>query len=148
MLNEDYKEMLQSLLNNKVKFLIVGAYAMGAYGYPRATGDIDIWVETSSGNSEKVYKSLLEFGSPLSEITQETFTEKSIVFQIGIAPRRVDIITHIDGVDFVEAYQQRKDIEIDGIKIPFVSQQHLIKNKKATGRAKVKLDAEYLENNI
>jgi hypothetical protein len=148
MLNEDYKEMLQGLLNNKVKFLIVGAYAMGAYGYPRATGDLDIWVETSSENSEKVYKSLVEFGAPLSEITLKTFTEEGIIFQIGIAPRRIDIITHIDGVDFAEAYKQKKDVEIEGLKMVFISQQHLIKNKKATGRAKDKLDAEYLENNI
>jgi len=100
MLNKDYKEMLQILLDNKVRFLVVGAYAMGAYGYPRATGDIDIWVEASSENSEKIHQSLSEFGSPLSEVTKTTFCEQGIVFQIGVAPRRSDIITKIDGVDF------------------------------------------------
>ena len=69
MLNKDYKEMLQILLNNKVKFLVVGAYAMGAHGYPRATGDLDIWVEASLENSEKIYQSLSEFGALLSEIS-------------------------------------------------------------------------------
>ena len=96
MLNEDYKEILQILLGNKVKFLVVGAYAMSAYGYPRATGDFDIWVETSKENSKKVYESLVKFGAPVSNITEDTFTEKGIVFQIGVAPRRIDIITHID----------------------------------------------------
>ena len=144
MLNEDYKEMLQILLKNKVKFLVVGAYAMGAYGYPRATGDFDIWVEASSANSKKMYQSLSEFGTPLSELTQDTFTEKGIIFQIGVAPRRIDIITMIDGVDFGQAYSDRQDILINDIKVPFISKKDLIKNKESTGREKDKLDAEYL----
>jgi len=76
MLNEDYKEMLQLLLGNKVKFLVVGAYAMGAYGCPRATGDFDIWVEASAKNAKRVYKSLAEFGAPLAEVTEQTFSER------------------------------------------------------------------------
>ncbi|HBI24541.1 MAG TPA: hypothetical protein DDX84_10160 [Nitrospiraceae bacterium] len=147
MLNEDYKEMLQILLNNEVKFLVVGAYAMGAHGYPRATGDIDIWVEASLQNSIKIYKSLSEFGSPLSEVTQETFTEKGIIFQIGVAPRRIDIITYIDGVDFPSAYQEKEEIDIEKLKIPFISKENLIKNKEATGREKDKLDANSLREN-
>ncbi len=147
MLNEDYKEMLLILLNNKVKFLVVGAYAMGAYGYPRATGDIDIWVEVSLENSEKIYQSLLEFGAPLSEITEMTFCEEGIVFQIGVAPRRIDIITKIEGVDFKKAYSDKQEIEIEGIKIPFLSKENLIKNKESTGREKDKLDAKYLRQN-
>ena len=147
MLNEDYKEMLQILLNNEVKFLVVGEYAMGAHGYPRATGDIDIWVEASLQNSKKIYKSLSEFGSPLSEVTQETFTEKGIIFQIGVAPRRIDIITYIDGVDFPSAYQEKEEIDIEKLKIPFISKENLIKNKEATGREKDKLDANSLREN-
>ena len=103
MLNEDYKEMLQILLNNEVKFLIVGAYAMGAQGYPRATGDFDIWVEPSPENSKRVYNSLLEFGSPLEQIHEKTFNENRIIFQIGVIPRRIDILTSIDGVEFDKA---------------------------------------------
>ena len=147
MLNEDYKEMLRILLNNKVKFLVVGAYAMGAYGYPRATGDIDIWVEASLENSEKIYQSLLEFGAPLSEITKMTFCEEGIVFQIGVAPRRIDIITKIEGVDFKEADSDRQEIGIEDIKIPFISKENLIKNKESTGREKDKLDVKYLRQN-
>ena len=92
MLNKDYKEMLEILLHNEVKFLVVGAYAMGAYGYPRATGDIDIWVERAPDNSRKVYRSLAIFGAPVAELTDETFCEDGIVFQIGVAPRRIDLI--------------------------------------------------------
>ena len=147
MLNKDYKEMLQILLNNKVRFLVVGAYAMGAYGYPRATGDIDIWVEASSENSEKIHQSLSEFGAPLSEVTKTTFCEEGIVFQIGVAPRRIDIITKIDGVDFNKAYSDKQKMEIEGIKIPFLSKENLIKNKESTGREKDKLDAKYLREN-
>lgn len=146
MLNEDYKEILQGLLNNKVKFLIVGAYAMGAYGYPRATGDFDIWVEASAKNSEKTYKALSEFGAPLSDITKKTFAQKRVVFQIGVAPRRIDIITHIDGVTFKEAYKTKEFIEIERLQIPFLSKENLIKNKQATGREKDKLDADCLRN--
>src|SRR3990170_6051742 len=109
MLNEDYREMLQLLLRNEVKFLVVGAYAMAAYGYPRATGDFDIWVDTTLENSQRIYKSVSDFGAPLSGITERTFTEKGIVFQIGVAPRRIDIITHIDGVEFHNAYQDKED---------------------------------------
>ena len=147
MLNEDYKEMLQILLNNKVKFLVVGAYAMGAQGYPRATGDFDIWVEPSPENSKKVYNSLAEFSVPLEQINTETFTEKGIVFQIGVVPRRIDILTFIDGVKFDKAYKDKENIEIEGITIPFLSKENIIKNKKATGREKDKLDVKYLKKN-
>jgi len=147
MLNEDYKEMLQILLNNEVKFLIVGAYAMGALGYPRATGDFDIWVESSPENSEKVYNSLLEFGVPLEQINTEIFMEKGIIFQIGVVPRRIDILTFIDGVEFGKAYKDKENITIEGITIPFLSKENIIKNKEATGREKDKLDVKYLKKN-
>lgn len=145
MLNEDYKEILQILLSNKAKFLVVGAYAMGAYGYPRATGDLDIWVEASAENSKNIYKSISEFGAPLSDITEETLTEKGIIFQIGIAPRRIDIITHIDGVIFEEAYKTKEFIEIENLRVPFLSKENLIKNKESTNREKDRLDADYLK---
>jgi hypothetical protein len=121
MLNEDYKEMLQILLNHEVKFLIVGAYALAAYGYPRATGDFDVWVEASAENSKKILSSITSFGTSISGLTEKTFVEKGIVFQIGLAPRRIDIITHIDGVDFNNAYTSRKTIVMEGLKLPFIS---------------------------
>ena len=145
MLNKDYEEMLQILLEDEVKFLVVGAYAMGAHGYPRATGDLDLWVEATNENSRKLYSCLDKFGAPLSQLTEEIFCEKGIIFQIGVSPRRIDIITYIDGVDFAKAYDTKEIIEIEGLNIPFLSKEDLIKNKRATGRKKDKLDADYLE---
>ena len=147
MLNEDYKDMLQILLDNDVKFLIVGAYALASYGYPRATGDFDIWVEASEENSKKILSSLVHFGAPITGLTEKTFIEKGITFQIGVAPRRIDLITDIDGVDFSEAYSSRENIDIEELKLPFISKENLIKNKKSTGRDKDLLDVKYLEEN-
>ena len=144
MLNEDYRDMLQILLGNRVRFLVVGAYALGAHGYPRATGDFDLWVDTSADNSRRIYTSLAEFGAPLTDISETTFTEEGIIFQIGIAPRRIDIMTHIDGVGFEKAFHNRQTIEIEGLLIPFISRDDLITNKRSTGRAKDLLDADSL----
>src|SRR5512146_2077084 len=106
--------MLQVLLDHEVRFLLVGAYAMGAHGFPRATGDIDIWVESSAENSPRVYRAMVAFGAPLHEIDEATFAAPGVVFQIGVAPRRVDIITAISGVGFKEAYEHRQVIDLDG----------------------------------
>jgi hypothetical protein len=146
MLNKDYSEMLQLLNANEVRFLVVGAYALGAYGYPRATGDIDIWVLAEQDNSKKLYQALKHFGAPLAQIGESTFTQQGIIFQIGVAPRRIDIITRIDGVDFSAAWQNRRLIDIDGTPIPFISKQDLIKNKLSTGREKDRLDAIQLQS--
>ena len=147
MLNEDYKDMLQILLDNDVKFLIVGAYALASYGYPRATGDFDIWVEASKENSKKILSSLIRFGAPTTGLTEKTFIEKGITFQIGVAPRRIDLITDIDGVVFSDAYFSRENIDMEELKLPFISKENLIKNKKSTGRDKDLLDVKYLEEN-
>ena len=136
--------MLQSLLDNKVDFLVVGAYAMAAHGYPRATGDLDLWVFTTRENADKVYKALEEFGAPLEQINKDSFSEKGIIFQIGVAPCRIDIITQISGVEFEKAYPKRKEIEIDGIKVPVISKEDLILNKESTGREKDKLDSKFM----
>ncbi|OQA03663.1 MAG: hypothetical protein BWY69_00301 [Planctomycetes bacterium ADurb.Bin401] len=144
MLNEDYKDILQHFIENEVKFLVVGAYALGAYGFPRATGDIDLWVLADKENSKKIYRCLANFGAPMENINEQTFNDKDVIFQIGIAPRRIDIITKISGVDFESAYTRKKEIELDNLKIPFISKQDLIANKTATGRAKDSIDIKNL----
>jgi len=146
LLNEDYRDMLRVLSGNGVRFLVVGAYAMGAHGYPRATGDIDIWVEASPENSEKVYQSLGAFGAPLQQVNEGTFAERGIEFQIGVAPRRIDIVTGISGVDFDEAYARRQIVDLEGLGVPMLSHSDLIRNKRATGREKDRLDADRLES--
>jgi hypothetical protein len=136
--------MLQILLDDKVRFLVVGAYAMGAYGYPRATGDLDIWIDISAENSKKVYFSLSEFGVPIKDINERTFCDEGIIFQIGVAPRQIDFITKIDGVNFSQAHSHKQEIIIDDLTVPFISKEDLIRNKESTGREKDKLDAQYL----
>jgi hypothetical protein len=132
--------MLQLLLEEQVDFMIVGAYALGTHGYPRATGDIDIWVKPDPINSRKIYKALARFGSPLDGIKQDDFSTEGIIFQIGVIPRRIDIITKIDGVTYNEADKDKISVEIGELNIPVISLEKLIKNKSATGREKDDLD--------
>jgi predicted nucleotidyltransferase len=145
MLNEDYKEMLQLLLEEQVDFIIVGAYALGAHGYPRATGDIDIWVKPNNTNSRKLYKALARFGAPLEQIEIDDFSMEGIIFQIGLIPRRIDIITKIDGVTYEEADEDKITVEVEGLMLPVISLEKLIKNKMATGREKDELDIKTLK---
>ena len=144
MLNPDYKEMLSLLIENGVEFVLVGAYALAAHGFPRATGDIDIFVKPSPENGNRVYECLAEFGAPLDGISVEDFVSPGVVFQIGVAPRRIDILTTIDAVLFQEAIEDPLVVEIEGLKIPVLSKTKLIKNKESTGRPKDKIDAETL----
>ncbi|MCH8010834.1 MAG: nucleotidyltransferase [Candidatus Marinimicrobia bacterium] len=146
MLNQDYKEMLSILLEEKVEFLLVGAYALAAHGFPRATGDIDIFIRPSFINSQKVHKSLLKFGTPMGNINTNDFEKSGVIFQIGIAPRRIDIINDIDGVSFDSAFEDKIIVEIDGLKIPIISKEKMIKNKESTGRDQDTLDAKMLKN--
>jgi len=144
MLNEDYKEMLQLLLEEQVDFIIVGAYALGTHGYPRATGDIDIWVKPDIINSKKLYNALVRFGAPLSQIQIDEFSTEGVIFQIGVIPRRIDIITKIDGITYEEADEDKIIVEIEDLKIPVISLEKLIRNKIATGREKDQLDIKTL----
>jgi len=144
MLNEDYKEMLQLLLEEQVDFMIVGAYALGTHGYPRATGDIDIWVKPDIINSKKLYSALLRFGAPLGQIQIDEFSIEGVIFQIGVIPRRIDIITKIDGITYEEADEDKIIVEIEDLKIPVISLEKLIRNKIATGREKDQLDIKTL----
>ncbi|MDY6968922.1 MAG: nucleotidyltransferase [Spirochaetota bacterium] len=145
MLNKDYKEMLQLLLENQIDFILVGAYALGAHGYPRATGDIDIWVKPDEENSKKIYKALKQFGAPIDQIKMNDFATEGIIFQIGIIPRRIDIITQIDGVNYNDANEDKIVVEIEGLKVPVLSLDKLIINKMSTGREKDKLDVKLLK---
>jgi hypothetical protein len=147
MLNKDYKEMLQLLLEEQVNFILVGAYALSAHGYPRATGDIDIWVKADESNSKRIYQALSRFGAPLEQINENGFAGEGIIFQIGMAPRRIDIITQIDGVTYDEADEDKIVVEVEELKLPIISLSKLIKNKMSTGREKDKLDAKFLIKN-
>jgi predicted nucleotidyltransferase len=146
MLNEDYKEMLQCLLEEHVRFLLVGAYAVAVYGYPRATKDIDIFVRAAPENASSLMKALARFGAPLSDVSESDFSTEGVVFQIGNSPRRIDILTRISGVEFESAYANRKTISIAGMEVPIISLEDLIANKRATGRTQDLADIEKLES--
>jgi predicted nucleotidyltransferase len=124
--------------------MIVGAYALGTHGYPRATGDIDIWVKPNNINSKKLYKALARFGAPLGQIQIDEFSTEGIILQIGVIPRRIDIITKMDGVTYEEADEDKIIVEIEGLKIPVISLEKFIRNKMATGREKDELDIKTL----
>jgi hypothetical protein len=146
MLNEDYRDMLFALSVEKVKFLLVGAYALAVHGYPRATMDIDIWVMPAPQNAEAVLRALRRFGAPLHDLTKEDLQKDGTVFQIGVAPRRIDIITAASGLQFEETYERSLTVEIEGIALHIPSIPDLITNKRASGRTKDLADAEALES--
>jgi len=145
MLNEDYRDMLRILSEEGVSFLLVGAYALAAHGYLRATMDIDIWVMPSPRNAETVLRALKRFGAPLHEVVQGDFEAEGTIFQIGVAPRRIDIITAASGLVFSEVYERSVPVDVDGIEVRIPSIDDLILNKRATGRTRDLADAEALE---
>ncbi|HRY14991.1 MAG: nucleotidyltransferase [Candidatus Competibacteraceae bacterium] len=148
MLNEDYKDMLQALVDEKARFLLVGAYALAAHGYLRATMDIDIWVMPSPQNADAVLRALQRFGAPLHDLTANDLQTDGTIFQIGVAPRRIDIITTASGLDFAETFERSLTVDIEGIEVHVPGIDDLIRNKRTTGRTKDLADAETLETLI
>jgi len=146
MLNEDYRDILQALSAEQAKFLLVGAYALAAHGYPRATLDIDIWVMPSPENAAAVLRALQRFGAPLQMVTREDFLRDDTVFQLGVAPRRIDLITGASGLKFEEADAHAVTVEIEGLQIRVLSLADLIVNKRASGRTKDLADVEALKS--
>jgi predicted nucleotidyltransferase len=147
-LNSDYKDILSALSTEKVKFLLVGAYAMAAHGYPRSTLDIDLWIWPDSGNAAAVLRALERFGAPVDTLSAADLQTEGLVFQIGVAPRRIDIITSLDGLNFDEAFAHAGPVKIDGITLYVLSVEDMIINKRATGRTKDLADVETLEGNL
>ncbi|HAK95764.1 MAG TPA: hypothetical protein DCM87_12410 [Planctomycetes bacterium] len=145
MLNKDYKDMLQCLSDEKVSFLLVGAYALAAHGYPRATMDIDIWVMPSPENADAVLRALRRFGAPLQNLTRNDLQAEDTIFQIGVAPRRIDIITGASGLRFQETLERAMVVDIEGLQVRVPSIADLIRNKRASGRTKDLADVEALE---
>jgi hypothetical protein len=113
-LNPDFRDMLSALSEEKVEYLVVGAHALAVHGYPRATGDIDIWIRSSTANATRVYRALARFGAPLAGISEEDFEAPGSILQIGVAPRRIDLLTSISGVDFDDAWGARIVAKVEG----------------------------------
>lgn len=148
MLNRDFKEMLSCLKEEEVEFLIVGAYALAAHGFPRATGDIDVWVRNSCDNARKVMRALAKFGAPLSNLSETDFTAADLVVQIGVQPCRIDVLTGIDGLKFDEAWEGKIEVNVDGLALHVLSKAHLLKNKLASGRDRDQGDIAWLTKNL
>ena len=144
-MNRDFSELLLAFNDNGVEYLIVGAHALAAYGHVRATKDLDVWIHSETKNAERVLKAIGEFGAPLGELSTADLTAPGTIFQIGLAPLRIDILTTIDGVSFPEAWNDRFQTTFGDVSVSVISRHHLITNKKATGRLQDLADVEHLE---
>ena len=143
-LSYDYEDLFKTLNTYKVRYLVVGAYAMAYYTEPRFTKDIDIWVECEAKNAQRLYKALGKFGAPLKGITADDFTNKKTIYQIGVAPIRVDILMSLTGVKFKRAWQNKKRVKYGRSAIYILGKGDLIKSKKAIKRKQDILDLEML----
>ncbi len=143
--NQDLIELLRAFSDHSVEFIVVGAHALAAHGHVRATKDLDVWIRPSQENAEHTYRALGAFGAPLSDLTVEDLTIEGTVFQIGVPPNRVDVLTSIDGVSFEEAWADRMQARFGGEPVAVLSREHLIRNKRASGRLQDLADIERLE---
>ena len=146
MLNNDYKDMLQCLSAEGVRFLLVGAYALAVHGYPRATKDIDFFVWATPENADNLMRALVRFGAPIKDLSAADFAAAGTVFQIGSGPQRIDLLTRISGVSFEQAYANRLTVSMEGLEVPVISLKDLIANKRASGRTQDLADIERLES--
>jgi hypothetical protein len=144
--NRDFLDLLAALLAVDVRFLVVGAHAMAVHGVPRATGDLDVWIAPDAENAERAWSAVVRFGAPLSAmgVTRADFGRPDQVVQIGLPPRRIDILTSISGVSFDDAWPDRVTHEVEGLVVPFLGRAALVRNKRASGRTKDLADLEAL----
>ena len=145
LLNKDYRDMIVCLLEAEVDFMLVGGYAVALHGWPRTTFDIDFWIMANPENARAVVRAIRAFGAPLMNLAESDFHKPGMVFQIGAAPQRIDIISAVDGLDYTEASQRAVKMNVDGLAIKVISLDDLIANKRAAGRQKDIADALALE---
>ena len=138
--------MLNALNDSGAEYLVVGAHALAMYGPPRATGDFDIWVRPTKENANRVWTALERFGAPRRKLAIEDLHALNTVYHIGVAPNRIDILTSITGVEFEEAWRQRKQTQINGIVVTVIGRDQLLQNKRAVGRPKDLADVAWLES--
>ncbi len=144
-MNPDFRDMLSALNAEGVEYLLVGAYALAVHGLPRATGDMDIWVRPTAANARRALAALRRFGAPLSELSEVDLTQPGTVFQIGVVPRRIDLLTAIDAVDFEAAWRNRLLTPLADLEVPVLSRADFLENKRALGRPKDLADVAWLE---
>src|SRR3990172_4266524 len=143
--NPDFRDLFAELNIAGVEYLLVGGHALAIHAEPRFTKDLDIWVNARPDNASRAHAALGRFGAPLDQLSPADLTKAGIVFQIGIQPNRIDILTSIDGVEFADAWPARVTATYGGEAVPVISRHHLIANKRACGRPQDLVDAELLE---
>jgi len=144
-LSPDFRDLLSTFNAHRVEYLVVGAHALAAHGHVRATGDLDVWVRPEAANAKRVMAALQAFGAPLQDLTEADLLHPGTVFQIGIAPLRIDVLTGIDGVAFDDAWANRLTARFVDLPVPVLSAKDLITNKRTVGRAQDLADVEWLE---
>ncbi len=144
-LAKDFRDLLRVFVAYDVRFMVVGAYALAIHGRPRATGDLDVWVDATSENAPRTFAALRDFGAPLHELGVDDLSRPGIVYQIGLPPLRIDVLTAIDGVAFRAAWPRRITADFDGVDVPVIGRGDFLANKRATGRVKDRADAERLD---
>lgn len=148
--NEDFLDMLRALVESRTEFVVVGAHAMALHGVPRSTGDLDVFIRPTPENSGRVLDALKKFGAPIQAhgLKRADFEAPGNVYQLGLPPRRIDLMTGLSGVEFDDAWTSRVEIEIEGMQIPFLGLDALRRNKEATGRDKDLLDLRLLGESL
>ena len=143
-MNQDFLDLLRSFANHDVRFMVVGAYALAVHGRPRATGDLDVWIDATPDNAARVFAALQEFGAPMGNLALSDLSAPGVVFQIGVPPGRVDILTQLSGLAFEDAWPSRVRAPFGSIEVDFIGRAAFIKNKLATGRDKDRVDVQSL----
>lgn len=143
---KDFRDLLAEFTKADVRFLVVGAHALGAHGVPRATVDLDVWIARTPDNAKRVWAALAAFGAPLEtlSIREADFVRPDLVAQFGLPPFRIDILTGVSGLTFDEAWPNRVEADFDDVRVPFLGRAELIRNKRASGRKKDLADIESL----
>lgn len=144
-LNRDFSELLSELNAREARYLLVGGYALSFYGRPRATGDLDLWIDSTFPNVEVVFRALAHYGAPLEGITPADLAKPGKVVQIGVSPNRIDILTSLTGLTFEKAWENRKPISFGDTPLFVISESDFIRNKRSVGRAQDIVDAEEIE---
>lgn len=144
-MNPDFVDLLRAFIEADVRFLVVGAYALAAHGRPRATGDLDVWVESTEENAVRIMRALAAFGAPIQELSAADLARPGVVYQIGVPPGRIDILTDLTGLTFAEAWSTRISQRFGDLSIDLIGRDAFVKNKRATGRLKDLADIEGLE---
>lgn len=144
-MNEDFLDLISAFIDAEVHFVVVGGYAVAAHGHPRATKHIDIFVDATPENADRVLTGLRAFGAPLFGLTRDDLSEPGKGLMLGAPPRRIDILTKLDGVDFPKVWTSRVTVPVEHLEVPFIDRELLIRNKRASGRPQDLADIDHLE---